>query len=153
METVKIKTRTEQAFSEKLCALRRSSGLSQSELGRELGFCSRQIRRLEKGESLPCGETVRKMAAFFQVSVVGLLSSQFLIGAERVIDVLRPYVELHMAEVSRHMRATADEILSLEQQPILDGYSQNRIKELQEELQGKRRYFSQIIRDLERAGC
>ena len=153
METVKIKTGTEQTFGEKLHALRISSGLSQKALGEELGLCSRQIRRFEKSESMPCREVMRKMAVLFQVSVVELLSSEFLIGAERTIDILRPYVELHLAEVSRRMRATADEILSLEQQPILDNYSKNRIKELQEELQGERRYFSQITKELELVGC
>ena len=59
-----------------LVHLRMARGISRAQLGAELGFTERSVGRWENGESDPVLGDLKKMAAYFGVSVA------FLIGEE-----------------------------------------------------------------------
>lgn len=61
------------AFSEKLRELRKSNGLSQSDIGELLNIHFISISRWERGESIPPVKTVIKLASLFSVSIDELL--------------------------------------------------------------------------------
>lgn len=64
------------------------------------------------------------------------------------IRLLRPYVELHLVQITKTMRETGDKILALETQVVMDDWGKAEITKLKEEFHGQSRYLHQILRDL-----
>ena len=62
-------------------SLRKSRGLTRAQLGQELGFTERSVGRWENGESEPVLGDLRKIAAYFGVSVSVLIGEQPLTPA------------------------------------------------------------------------
>ena len=56
-------------FAEKLKELRKEKGLTQSQVGVHLGMSQHNYRRWEVGERSPSGETLIKLADYFDVSI------------------------------------------------------------------------------------
>lgn len=63
-------------FGNYVFALRSRAGLSQSELARKLGVTNKAVSKWEVGKAKPGMETIRKLAALFQVSVDELLKKR-----------------------------------------------------------------------------
>ncbi len=63
-------------FGNYLFELRSRAGLSQSELARSLGVTNKAVSKWEVGKAKPGVETIRKLAALFQVSVDELLKNR-----------------------------------------------------------------------------
>lgn len=64
------------SFGNYLFKLRSQAGLSQAELAKELGITNKAVSKWEVGASKPGIETIRKLAALFQVSVDELLKKR-----------------------------------------------------------------------------
>ena len=60
-------------FSQRLRALRNARGISQQELGRQLGLSKSSVNMYERGEREPGLETLRVMAEYFDVDMNYLL--------------------------------------------------------------------------------
>ena len=60
-------------FGNYIYELRKRAGLSQSELGARIGVSNKAVSKWENGKAKPETETLRKLAALFQVSVEELL--------------------------------------------------------------------------------
>ena len=60
-------------FGNYIYKLRIQAGLSQSELGAYLGVTNKAVSKWEVGKAKPGVDTIRKLAAFFGVSVDELL--------------------------------------------------------------------------------
>lgn len=58
-----------QKFAERLKELRKEKGLTQSQVGAHLGMSQQNYRRWEVGERSPSGETLIKLADYFDVSI------------------------------------------------------------------------------------
>lgn len=56
-------------FAERLKELRKEKGLTQSQVGVHLGMSQQNYRRWEVGERSPSGETLIKLADYFDVSI------------------------------------------------------------------------------------
>ena len=67
-------------FSEQLRKLRRSKGLTQSELGKKLNVSNGTIAMWETDKRQPDLETINKIASFFNVSV------DYLMGRDQKVD-------------------------------------------------------------------
>ena len=63
-------------FGERLKEIREERGVSMSELARQMGTSQQNISRWEKGERVPSGETLIKLADFLNVSI------DYLVGRE-----------------------------------------------------------------------
>ena len=63
-------------FGNYLFELRSRAGLSQSELAAEVGVTNKAVSKWEVGKAKPSVETIRKLAALFQVSVDDLLKKR-----------------------------------------------------------------------------
>ena len=66
-------------FQERLIALRKTAGISQTELGEIVGLAQRTISNYENKESEPSIETLIKLADYFDVSVdylIGRIDNQ-----------------------------------------------------------------------------
>jgi len=63
-------------FGDYIFKLRNRAGLSQAELAREIGVTNKAVSKWEVGKAKPNVETIRKLAALFQVSVDDLLKSR-----------------------------------------------------------------------------
>ena len=63
-------------FGNYILELRSRAGLSQSELAREVGVTNKAVSKWEVGKAKPSVETIRKLAALFQVSVDNLLEKK-----------------------------------------------------------------------------
>ncbi len=63
-------------FGEKLRRLRQRQGLSQTELGQQLGVQQSYVGKLERGEKTPNVAMLGKIAALFQVSFDRLLDDE-----------------------------------------------------------------------------
>ena len=60
-------------FNHRLRSLRKEKGLTQTEVGKHLGYGYTTISNYESGRNEPSIEDLKKMAAFFQVSLDYLL--------------------------------------------------------------------------------
>lgn len=58
-----------------LARIRQEKGLTQQELAEQSGLSSRTIQRIEKGEVIPYGDSIRKLAGALGLSVTALYSS------------------------------------------------------------------------------
>ena len=63
-------------FGNYILELRSRAGLSQSELAAEVGVTNKAVSKWEVGKAKPSVETIRKLAALFQVSVDDLLKKR-----------------------------------------------------------------------------
>lgn len=63
-------------FGNYILELRSRAGLSQSELAAEVGVTNKAVSKWEVGKAKPSVETIRKLAALFQVSVDNLLEKK-----------------------------------------------------------------------------
>ena len=63
-------------FGNYILELRNRAGLSQSELAAEVGVTNKAVSKWEVGKAKPSVETIRKLAALFQVSVDDLLKKR-----------------------------------------------------------------------------
>ena len=57
-------------------ALRKEKGLSQKELGAQLGVSNKAVSKWETGEALPKTETIMKMAELFEMDISELMGSE-----------------------------------------------------------------------------
>lgn len=64
------------AFGNYLYALRKNTGLSQTELAHQLGVTNKAVSKWENGKAKPGTETLRKLAALFGISVDMLLDKK-----------------------------------------------------------------------------
>jgi hypothetical protein len=69
----------------------------------------------------------------------------------KIINLLKPYVLLHLASEGKRMREVKEEILQLKEQPIIDDASKFLIREFENKLAGQVRYFQEILRNLDAA--
>lgn len=58
-----------QKFAERLKELRKEKGLTQKEVGEQLGMTQANYQKWESGKSSPSGETLIKLADYFDVSI------------------------------------------------------------------------------------
>lgn len=63
-------------FGEKVRTLRKWQGLSQSELGAELGVAQSFVARVENGRQKPSVDLILKFSYFFQVSADLLMKDE-----------------------------------------------------------------------------
>lgn len=61
-------------FSNYIYRLRSMSKMSQSELASKIGVTNKAVSKWEVGAAKPSMETIRKLAALFQVSIDGMLN-------------------------------------------------------------------------------
>lgn len=64
------------AFGNYLYELRRKTGLSQTELARQLGVTNKAVSKGEIGSAKPGTDTLRKLAGLFGVTVDALSNEQ-----------------------------------------------------------------------------
>lgn len=75
-------------FTNQLCYLRHSQGLSQSQLADKLGVKKQSVSNWENGNIMPSVEMVEKIADYFEVSVDYLLGRSLPDGCGvSIIDV------------------------------------------------------------------
>ena len=65
-----------------MITVRKHRGLTQSELGKQIGYSDKTISKWEHGDSCPSIEAVYQLARFYGVSVDDLLSDTFQVQKE-----------------------------------------------------------------------
>jgi len=96
-------------FSEKVREARMALGLSQQELGEQVGVSKRSIAAYETTETKPRGHVIRKLASRLQVSVDYLLNDEITdptYGMEKA-----PYVEEVENRLGKHAAREMDALL------------------------------------------
>ena len=73
-------------FGNRILELRTRAGLSQAELAARLGLTNKAVSKWEVGRAKPSTQTIRKLAAIFEVSVEELLT---LKGAEKNVEITK----------------------------------------------------------------
>jgi len=142
---------TQIMLGEKLRNLRTDSHLSQTELSNFIGITSRQIRRFEKGETLPGPRVLRSYAKTFGVSTIDLLDQRFEYGSKALFVKLKPYVESHLAALAKQIYATGQVLLKLRQQAAGLDWDRTKIKELERDLEDQLLYYRKVVSDWEEA--
>lgn len=79
----------EDIIAHNLMNLRKQKGLTQEELGNELGYTFQAVSRWETGKSLPNAIMIKKIADYFCVSVDYLYSEQDIIISKEQEDKLK----------------------------------------------------------------
>ncbi|MFN8488878.1 MAG: helix-turn-helix transcriptional regulator [Caldilineaceae bacterium] len=67
-------------FGEKLRLLRQRQGLSQTELGKQLGVQQSYVGKMERGEKLPTAMMLTKIAELFHVSFDQLMDDSIKVN-------------------------------------------------------------------------
>ena len=91
-----------------MIAVRKHRSLTQSELGKQIGYSDKTVSKWENGDSCPSIEAVYQLARFYGVSVDDLLSDTFQIPTEGEEAAPAP----DDAEPPRHYRRAIAAVLS-----------------------------------------
>lgn len=62
------------AFGNRLCALRSNAGLTQKEVADRIGISNKAVSKWENGKAKPTTNSLRKLAALFDIPVERLLA-------------------------------------------------------------------------------